>query len=120
SDSSFSLPPVRYFKRHQREPFGFSSRYRPPPSASFCGLSAGLALRMAVSDSGMGVTPCGGKPVTPEVTPCYPRMAMDGLGLHRAQQRPDPLLLLGFPASIGLRWSCIWWVVRDSNPGPID
>lgn len=46
---------------------GFEQEYRPPPSASFKGLSADLALRSAVSVSAMTVTPSPVAPVTAEV-----------------------------------------------------
>ena len=35
-----------------------------------------------------------------------------------AKKRPEPLLLLGLPAFVGLRWSLKWWRWRESNPRP--
>ncbi len=32
---------------------------------------------------------------------------MDELGQHRAKKRPEPLLLLGLPAFVGLRWTAL-------------
>lgn len=43
---------------------------------------------------------------------------MDAPRLYRTQKRPEPLLLLGFPAFVGLRWIGIWWRWRESNPRP--
>jgi hypothetical protein len=43
---------------------------------------------------------------------------MDLLGRYQAQKRPEPLLLLGLPAFVGLRWSLKWWRWRESNPRP--
>ena len=59
---------------------------------------------MVVSDSGMGVTPCGGKPVTPEVTPCYPQMAMDGVGRHQAQKKAGTFAVARVT---GLGWTAL-------------
>ena len=54
--SSFSLPPKRYFRRHNLLPVGCTSRYRPAASKSFTGLAPGFAFRIAVSVSAMGVS----------------------------------------------------------------
>ncbi|CEH92353.1 hypothetical protein XACB100_2010022 [Xanthomonas citri pv. citri] len=48
-------------QRHHFAPSGRSSRYRPPPSRSFCTVATGFALRMAVSVKGtLAVTDFGG------------------------------------------------------------
>ena len=62
---------------HQRAPFGLSSRYSPPPSKSLTGFSLGLALRIAVSVSGMTVTLLAVVRLTVNVTAGYRRMSMD-------------------------------------------
>lgn len=43
-ESSFSLPSMRYFNRHNLPPAGVTAKYRPPPSDSLYVLSAGLAF----------------------------------------------------------------------------
>src|SRR3954452_15425606 len=49
--NSFSFPATRYFSRQYREPFGCTSRKRPPPSDSLYGLGPGFACRILVSVS---------------------------------------------------------------------
>jgi hypothetical protein len=44
------------------------------------GLSAGLALRTAVSVRGIGGKHFNRSGITPECTPAYLRMSMDGIG----------------------------------------
>src|SRR6185437_882205 len=51
--SRFSLPPKRYFKRHNLPPLGATSIYKPPPSTSFFALLSGFASRIDLSVSGM-------------------------------------------------------------------
>src|SRR6185312_15395384 len=118
----FSLPLIRYFQRHSLPPAGETSRYRPPPSNRRCGLSADLALRIAVSVS-MGASSIGGiasrrMPHAPQNAPTKGRIAMDAPGRYRTRKRPEPLLLLGFPAFFGCRWTACWWRWRESNPRP--
>jgi len=45
----FSLPPIRYFHRHNLEPLGITSKYKPPPAAILYGFTAGLAEHNAAS-----------------------------------------------------------------------
>src|SRR6185437_3487401 len=118
----FSVPLIRYFQRHSLPPAGETSRYRPPPSNMRRGLSAGLALRIAVSVS-MGASSFGGiapqqMPHAPKNAPSWGQIAMDAPRHHWTQKRPEPLLLLGLPAFVGLRWSLTSWRWRESNPRP--
>src|SRR6185437_2637712 len=71
--SRFSLPPNRYFRRHNLPPPGATSIYKPPPSKSFLALLFGFASRIDLSVSGME-TPRGQLWALGMVPPLCPRI----------------------------------------------
>src|SRR5579875_820796 len=117
-----SLPLNLYLSRHSLPPAGDTSRYRPPPSNMRAGLSAGLALRIAVSVS-MGASSLGashqeGMPHAPKNAPGWGQIATDAPGRYRTRKRPEALISRGLPAFVGCRWTAYWWRWRESNPRP--
>src|ERR1019366_2729363 len=68
-DSRFSLLSNRNFNRHHFPPVGETSRYSPRSSKSLTLFWEGLALRSAVSVSGMGATPFWNNSLAPNVAP---------------------------------------------------
>ena len=84
NESARSFPTKRYFSRHSIEPFGWTSRKRPPPSDSLKGLSAGFVLRMSKWVSGMGVSPFDPQKVFPQNLPPFGAKQCDGM--HRYER----------------------------------
>jgi len=59
-ESFFSLPSIRYFRRHSLPPDGCTNRNDPNESPILNGFSRGFAFRMAKSVNGMSVSPAYG------------------------------------------------------------
>ncbi len=57
-----------------------------------------------------------GRRMSPMMPLRCPRIATDAATSYRTQKRPEPLLLLGLPAFVGLRWSLKWWRWREPFP----
>jgi hypothetical protein len=118
------IPGVFCLVGHQRAPSGCSSRYRPLPSRSFCGLSAGFALRMAVSVRGIGQLLDGNRlRECPGYRQIYRHLPPDSVGLgwtalRWIRKRPESLYFQVFPALVAPSRTEIWWSQGGSNSRP--
>ena len=82
--SNFSLPSMRYYWCHRREPFGLTKMNSPSKSNTLYGLSRGFRFRIVKSVKGMmGVAPFQISADTPRNTPrlgLSQRTSLDGIG----------------------------------------